>query len=138
MLCLLAGCAGGSAAKLNPFNWFKQGEKTVKTFNIEAPADPRPLIAEVVSMRFEQVPTGVLVTAVGRGDTQGVWAADLVALPAEEGELVLEFRAMPIEAPAGTARSREVTAGVFISRAKLFGVGRILVEGARNAVTARP
>jgi hypothetical protein len=137
VVSLLMGCGGNLT--LNPFKWFGAREKTVAAIMIETPADPRPLIDTVASVRIEDVPSGVLVTALGRGVAQGVWQAALVARPVEDGRLILDFRAF--DAPVfveGTARSREVTAGLHLSRGTLDGIRSITVQGATNAISARP
>jgi hypothetical protein len=137
-LSLLAGCGGGKLS-LNPFKWFGPREKAVATVSIERPVDPRSLIAEIVALRLETVPTGVLVTATGRAAQQGAWQADLVAMPVTDGKLVLEFRAFePRNTATGTPRSRDVTAGLHIRNGDLGGITSITVQGASNAKSARP
>lgn len=130
---VLAGCA----SNLNPLNWFGQRAKPVAAVSIASPSDPRPLIATITALRLEAVPSGVLLTAKGRGVAVGSWRADLVALPVEDGVLTLEFRAWP-GTIAGTARAREVTAGLHLSRKDLAGLTRIIVQGAENAQTVSP
>ena len=130
---MLMGCGGG--VSLNPFKWFGPRDQAIAM--IEAPADPRPLIDSVVSLRLEPLRSGVLVTAVGRA--QGAWQAALVPLPISEGQLILEFRAYATGvAPAGPERSREVTVGLHLSRGDLQGLDRIIVQGANNAKSVRP
>lgn len=132
---LLAGCGG----KLNPLNWFGQRAKTVAAVSIAVPSDPRPLIATITALRLEDVPSGALLTATGRGAAVGSWQADLVALPVQDGNLTLEFRAWPAPvAVDGSPRTREVTAGLHLSRKDLAGVSRITVQGAENAKTVKP
>jgi hypothetical protein len=132
-ISLLAGCGG----KLNPFNWFGHRAKTVAEVSIAVPSDPRPLIATITALRLEDVPTGALLTATGRGEAVGSWNADLVALPVQDGVLTLEFRAWP-GTNAGSPRTREVTAGLHLSRKDLAGVSRIVVQGAQNTQSVKP
>lgn len=132
---LLMGCA----SKLNPFNWFGPRAKTVAEVSIVAPSDPRPLIASITKVQLENIPSGALITATGRGAAVGSWNADLVALPVQDGVLTLEFRAWPAPtASEGSPRTREVTAGLHLSRRDLVGLTRINVLGAQNSQTVRP
>lgn len=133
VLSLLAGCG------LNPFNWFGKRAKTVAEVSIARPSDPRPLIATITALRLEDVPSGALLTATGRGAAVGSWQADLVALPAQDGILTFELRAWPAPvAAAGSARMREVTVGLHLSRQDLAALSRITVQGAENALTVTP
>lgn len=134
-LTLLMGCA----SKLNPLNWFAKRDRTVATVSIATPSDPRPLIATITELRLEDVPSGALLTATGRGTALGSWQADLVALPVVDGVLTLEFRAWPAPVAAdGNPRAREVTAGLHLSRKDLAGLSRIVVQGAENGQTIKP
>lgn len=139
-LSLLVGCAGIAKSRVNPLNWFKKREATVAEFSIETPADPRALIDTVTLVKVEDVPTGIILRAVGRSDLQGAWQADLVARPVEDGKLVLEFRAFApaADAAVGPTRSREVTVALHLRRAELDGVRQILVQGAGNALSVKP
>jgi hypothetical protein len=133
VVSLLAGCGG----KLNPLNWFGQRAKTVAEVSIALPSDPRPLIATITTLRLEDIPSGALLTATGRGAAVGSWKAALVALPAVDGVLTLEFRAWP-GTDAGSPRTREVTVGLHLSRKDLAGLSRIVVQGAQNTQTIKP
>ena len=130
---LLAGCGG----KLNPLNWFGARTKPVAAVSVAVPSDPRPLIATITALRLEDVPSGALLTATGRGAAVGSWQADLVALPVQDGVLTLAFRAWP-GTTAGSARTREVTAGLHLSHKDLAGLSRIVVQGAENTQTLKP
>lgn len=142
-VALLAGACG---SRLNPVNWF--GRSTGQQVATEAapgvkPADPRPLVDQVVEMRVERIPGGAIVHAVGLPPRQGYWKADLVAendgKPDAKGVLVLSFRAYePVEpTPQGTQPSREITAGLFLSTQDLEEVRTIIVRGAQNQRTSR-
>jgi hypothetical protein len=136
----LAGCGGMRDSKLNPFNWFGRSAPAEKVALPAAPADTRALIADVLTMTVEPVPTGAIVRATGRTPTQGWWDAELVPLPVtEDGVLVLEFRTFPPvdNADVSTPRSREVTAAISLSNIKLANVRQIVVQGATNARAAR-
>ncbi|OZA08094.1 MAG: hypothetical protein B7Y02_12980, partial [Rhodobacterales bacterium 17-64-5] len=80
-LCLaLVGCGAVRESRLNPFNWFKRSEAR-DLVQTEAPGDPRPLVAEVLTMVVEPIPGGAIVRATGLPPTQGWWQAELIALP---------------------------------------------------------
>lgn len=131
VLSVLAGCGG----KLNPFHWFGHRAKTAAEVSIETPSDPRPLIGIITEVRLEEMPSGALLTATGRGEAVGSWKAGLVALPVQDGVLTLEFRAWP-GTIAGNAR--DVTVGLHLNRKDLAGLSRIVVQGATNAQTVKP
>lgn len=137
---VLAGCGMIRESRLNPFNWFGRSEERVAVPVTEAPADPRALAAEVVSLDIEPYAGGAIIKATARTPTQGWWDAELVARPVDEnGVLVFDFRIFPplTATPAGTAQSREVTVATAISDIKLDGVTEIVVQGESNARAAR-
>ncbi|WP_431299344.1 hypothetical protein [Tabrizicola sp. BL-A-41-H6] len=137
-LCIaLVGCG---ESKLNPMNWFGGSQPRETIVLPETPADPRPLVAEVVSLKVEPMPGGAIVRATGRTPTQGWWKAELIPLPlTEDGTLVYEFRLVPPPAPTSvsTPQSREVTVAEFISDIRLEPVREIVVQGSGNARSAR-
>lgn len=142
LLCvaLLSACGFGQS-RLNPLNWFgrSQPAETVGLLTT-APADPRPLVAQVLTMSIEPFPGGALVRATGLPPTQGFWDAELVALPVDDtGTLVLEFHIFPPVARAGVVnqQSREVTVAYSLSDIKLEGISQIIVQGAGNARASR-
>ena len=133
-LTAMTAC-GGFSSRLNPFNWFKRSAP-VEVVSTEAPADPRPLVANVLSMKFESYPGGAIVRATGLPPTQGFWDAELVAQPLDEkGTLVLEFHVFPPAGAAGVVnqQSREITVAYNLSDIKLQQVNQIVVQGASNA-----
>jgi hypothetical protein len=140
-LCVaLAGCGGLRQSKLNPFNWFGKSEARELIVLPEQGEDPRPLVADVLSMTVEPMPGGAIVRARGLTPTQGWWKAELVPLPLDDkGVLVYEFRLIPPleKTDVNTPRSREVDVAIFISDFKLDAVREIVVQGANNARTAR-
>ncbi|MEM9249080.1 MAG: hypothetical protein AAGB05_10320 [Pseudomonadota bacterium] len=144
----LAGCE----SRLNPFNWFGQSqETTVPVAAAEAPTiaprDPRPTVSQIASLTIDRVPGGALVTATAIPATQGWFETGLVparrsntGVPiVENGELTLRFVAVPPRtgAPVGSERSREVTAGIFLSDQTLEDVRTITVRGAQNQRSSR-
>lgn len=138
-LCLtVMGCE----SRLNPLNWFGRAER--EDIAAEDPGtptgtDPRFLVAEVVDLRVETLPTGALVTATGRPDRQGFWDANLVEVSRENGRLVYEFRLMPPagETAQGSPASREVITATDLSNRELAAITEIVVQGATNRLTSR-
>ena len=141
LLCLtLMACGGMRDSKLNPFNWFGRSQEVEKVALPKAPADPRGLVQQVISLNVEEVPGGAIVRATGLPPTQGYWEAELVALPVDEtGRQLLEFRIFPpVETMrAGTPPSREVVVALYLSNYKLDAVREIVVQGEANARSAR-
>lgn len=137
---LLSACGFGQS-RLNPLNWFGRSQP-VETGGLltTAPADPRPLVAQVLTMSIEPYPGGALVRATGLPPTQGFWDGELVALPVDDtGTLVLEFHIFPPIARAGVVnqQSREVTVAYSLSDIKLESISQIIVQGAGNARASR-
>ena len=142
----VAGC-GITQSRLNPLNWFGRpdGVATEERRDLTdvAPAifeDPRPLVDQVTSMAVERTAGGAIVRAEGLPLRQGSYSVDLVpengGVPVD-GVLVLSFRALPDPAaPQGTATSRLVVGGAFLSDGALAGVRSIRVQAARNALVA--
>jgi hypothetical protein len=139
-LLVLTSCGKVRDSRLNPFNWFGRSEQTETLQTVQKPADPRPLVADVVSMAVEPYSGGAIVRATGISPTQGYWDAELVEVENDEpGHLILEFRLFPPVAEQGvnTPRSREVTVAMTLSPARLENISRITVQGASNARTTR-
>ncbi len=136
-LVLLAGCGGVRQSALNPFTWFGGGEAQdtlVPEGGFGAPQDGRAMVAQVTQLAVEPVQGGAIVRAVGLPATQGWWDAELRPdgdLRAVEGELLLRFVvAEPRRpTPAGTPRSRELSAGVFVPASVLATTRRVTVLG---------
>ena len=149
---MLAGCVflsacGGSASSLssaNPFNWFGGKDRAQEAATeAQAPADPRPLMPQIIGLKLEPASGGVIVHAVGLPPVQGWAHADLVARNegvAIDGVLSFEFRALPSSGfqSESTQASREVTVATYVSDGALTGVNSIRVIGASNALSARP
>jgi hypothetical protein len=130
-------------SRLNPLNWFGRSEPVAADTLVPAPAaDPRDLIAEVVTLTAEPMPGGAIITATGRAATQGWWNAELVLREGEGTDPaapVYDFRVLPpvVAMPVSTPQSREVTVALFLSDRDLDGVGSITVQGAANARAVR-
>lgn len=133
-LTAMTAC-GGFSSRLNPFKWFKRSAP-VAVVSVETPADPRPLVADVLSMQIDPYPGGAIVRATGLPPTQGFWSAELIPLPVDEtGKLVLQFHVFPPEGAAAVVnqQSREITVAYNISDIKLQEISQIVVQGANNA-----
>lgn len=138
---LVASCGRIRESRLNPFNWFggARRRERVEATPVEA-GDPRPLVAEVVTLDVEPYSGGAIVRAKGIPPTQGWWDAELVARPVDEdGVLVFDFRVFPpvTQTPQGTPMSREITVATSLSAVKLDQIGEIVVQGANNALSSR-
>lgn len=141
-LLVLSSCGAVRESRINPFNWFGRSAPAEQVLagtgglDAERTEDPRPLVADVVSLHVERYSTGAIIRATGIMERQGWWNAELVEVPTEDpSHLVLDFRAFPPPAatPAGTARTREVTVARSVTLNRLDNIGRITVQGANNA-----
>lgn len=138
----LAGC-GQNVDVWAPKTWFGYGDTPEDTqVAPDESQDPRPLVDSVASASIEQANGGVIVRATGLPPTQGWWLAELMPMPIENGELVLDFRiSQPFDQQAtGTPRSRQVTVAYTISRFTLEreGITRVVVRGERNSRVLNP
>ena len=136
----LAGCGKVRDSKLNPFNWFRKSKPRETIVLPGAETDPRPLVDTVLSMQVEPIPGGAVVRARGVTPTQGWWNAELVKRDVEEeGVLVYEFRLQspPNRTDVSTQQSREIDVAIYLSDVKLQNVHEIVVQGAKNARSAR-
>lgn len=135
MILGLAGCS----TRLNPFNWFgnDRQEQRIEVVQVEEFVDPRPLVADVISLEADQVDGGAIIRAVGRAEHQGYWEAELVEISNEDGLMLFEFRVVPPrdDTAEGAPRTREILVGTFRSANELRGVTRISVQGANNRRT---
>jgi hypothetical protein len=136
----LAGCGRIGQSKLNPFNWFRKSEPRDTIVLPEEASDPRLLVDTVLTMQVEPIPGGAVVRARGVTPTQGFWDAELVPQELDDtGVLVYEFRLLPPtgRADVSTQQSREIDVAIYISDVKLANVREIVVQGAKNARSAR-
>ncbi|MEL6208269.1 MAG: hypothetical protein AAFR47_23660 [Pseudomonadota bacterium] len=109
-------------------------------------ADPRPTVDQVVSLRLDRAPGGLLVTAIGLPPTQGWHSAALLPETvgintrpvAENGVISYRFVASPppTQEPVVNQPSREISAGTFISDQTLGSTRTIVVKGANNQRSA--
>jgi len=136
----LAGCGKVRQSKLNPFNWFRKSEPRETIVLPGKKTDPRDLVDTVLSMTVEPIPGGAVVRARGVTPTQGWWNAELVPQQVDDkGVLVYEFRLQPPteRTDVSTQQSREIDVAIYISDVKLQAVREIVVQGAKNARSAR-
>lgn len=139
--CLvLTGCGNSSLAKYNPLSWFETSPEEGPAVLYVPPEDPRPLVAQVLTLKVEPTTDGAIIRASGLPPTQGWWQAALVKVDQEDdSRLVYEFRLLPpvVPTPAGPPRSREVTVAVALTGVQLDGVTTITVQGQGNALSSR-
>lgn len=138
---LIVATAVGGCSRLNPGTWLNSGGTTPTPQGMTAVApvqDSRPRIDRVTSVNVDRTPNGVIVRAAGDGGTLGWSNAALVAQPVQDGDLVLEFRALPPQgtAGAGTEATRAVIAAAAVTNDDLAGVRRIVVRAEGNALSA--
>lgn len=138
VVATLAGCARVAESRFNPLNWFGRSERA-QVVTADPNADPRPLVAQIITLRVEQVPGGAIMRATGLPPIQGYYDGALLPLGREDGVLNYEFRASapPTQTRVSTQRSREVVVGVFVSDQTLSGVRQIRVSAAANALAVR-
>ncbi len=144
-LLLVSACGQIRESRFNPTNWF--GRTAAPT--TLAPAggyvapveDPRPLVDQITQMSVEPFPGGVIVRATALQPTQGWWDAALIpvneARPVD-GVVTFRFVAAPPPAPTrvSTPQSRELTAAVYVSDARLAGARQVTVISATGARSA--
>lgn len=136
---LLGGCGGFSQSNWNPLNWFGNSQEVAVAAEAATPADPRPLVAQVLSLSIEPYSGGAIVRATGLPPTQGYYDAELVEDSFEDGRLTYRFVLIPPPVPnrVSTQVSREVTVGTSISRLQLEDVREVVVRGQQNARSTR-
>lgn len=146
---LVSACGGVGSSSLNPFNWGK-GRQQASPDTLEPKGGypsqnlPEiPQVAQVLSLKIDRNPGGVIVRATGLPPTQGYWDGQLKATndgePDKNGVLTFQFLLVPPPVPSAvsTKASREVTVATYVDNYKLRSVRRIVVEGANNSLSAR-
>jgi hypothetical protein len=140
---LLGACGGFSQSNWNPFNWFGNSSEVEAAAAAQAqqgvPSDPRPLVAQVLSLAIEPYSGGAIVRATGLPPTQGFYDGELVEESFEDGRLTYRFVLIPPPEPnrVSTQVSREVTVGTSISRRRLEEIREVVVRGQQNARSSR-
>ncbi len=141
----LAACSGGSASvsSLNPFTWGsgRSGTEIAPRGGYDvASRDLRPFVDQVTRLSVERTPNGLIITATGVPPTQGWYFAELVPVPTEDASTAAyQFK---VTQPLGTTgvgpvRSRQITAGAFLTNLEAAGIRTITVQAARNSQSVR-
>jgi hypothetical protein len=140
VLLLLAACGSGQRTWYNPFGWFGGSQETESLVqDVGTPQDPRPLVDQVLSLSVEPFDGGAIIRATGLPQTQGFWAAELIAEPVVDGRAGFRFVVVPPMEPmrVSTQPSREITVATTLTNRELEGISEIIVTGARNARSSR-
>ena len=140
VLLLLAACGSGQRTWYNPFGWFGGSQETESLVqDVGTPQDPRPLVDQVLSLSVEPFAGGAIIRATGLPQTQGFWAAELIAEPVVDGRAGFRFVVVPPMEPmrVSTEPSREITVATTLTNRELDGISEIIVTGARNARSSR-
>lgn len=138
----LAGCG---ESRWNPLNWFgdSRDDGQVSDVNIDVFQDPRPRAAQITELVVERTPGGAIIYATALMPTQGWFAPELAPASPDgepvDGVLTFDFRVVPPKEQTGisTDRSREITAGVFVSEITMQRTRVIRVNGAQNSRSVR-
>ncbi|MCA8882994.1 MAG: hypothetical protein KDA50_04495 [Rhodobacteraceae bacterium] len=104
--------------------------------------DRRGLVANVIALRGERTPGGLIILAEGEPPSQGYWDVELVQVTGEDipaNEIRYEFRVRPpvSDQPAGTRESRDLEAAAFLTNPELEGVRLITVLGQSGSRSIR-
>lgn len=142
LVSVAGACGPVRESRFNPFNWFGQDRSEAAAAPAEERVDARPFVDRVISVNIERVSGGIIVRATGLPPWQGYYDVALTPLNDDlpgDGVLRFAFRAFPPEGPtrAGTASSRELLAGIFVSAQDLAAVRVIEVVGAENKRSVR-
>jgi hypothetical protein len=132
----VSACGRIRDSRINPFNWFgRDRTETVAVTDEALLRDPRPFVAEVLSLKIEPTPEGAIIRAVGLPTLQGYWNAELVEIERDDpGTLTYEFRVTPppFQTRQSTQRSREIIVAKEVSTNRLNKIRTITVIGQSN------
>lgn len=134
-LTLVAGCS----MEIPSFVGREGGGQEFYSIRGEAP--PEPVALPLREATLDRALHGVIIRADGEAPTQGYYSAALVPLnngaPDASGLVTFEFMAVPPrEAQAiGPARSRQITAAVFLPTLALKNIRGFRVTGAGTVHT---
>ena len=132
----VSACGRIRDSKVNPFNWFgRDRAETVVVADEALLRDPRPFVAQVVSLKVEPTPEGAIIRAVGLPALQGYWNAELLEVDRNDlSTLTYEFRVTPpqFQTRQSTQRSREILVAKAVSTNRLNKVRTITVIGQGN------
>ena len=132
----VSACGRIRDSRINPFNWFgRDRTETVAVTDEALLRDPRPFVAEVLSLKIEPTPEGAIIRAVGLPTLQGYWNAELVEIERDDlSTLTYEFRVTPppFQTRQSTQRSREIIVAKEVSTNRLNKIRTITVIGQSN------
>jgi len=132
----VSACGRIRDSRINPFNWFgRDRTETVAVTDEALLRDPRPFVAEVLSLKIEPTPEGAIIRAVGLPTLQGYWNAELVEIERDDpSTLTYEFRVTPppFQTRQSTQRSREIIVAQEVSTNRLNKIRTITVIGQSN------
>ncbi|SHE69208.1 hypothetical protein SAMN05444273_102283 [Litoreibacter ascidiaceicola] len=132
----VSACGRIRDSRVNPFNWFgRDRAETVAVTDEALLRDPRPFVAQVVSLKVEPTPEGAIIRAVGLPSLQGYWNAELLEVDRDDlSTLTYEFRVSPpvTQTRQSTQRSREIFVARAVSTNRLNKVRTITVIGQSN------
>lgn len=141
-ICLtVTACGTIRDSRLNPFNWFgRDRAQTIEVTDEALLRDPRPFVANVISLQVDKTPEGAIIRAVGLPQLQGYWDAVLLEVDRDNPEtLTYEFRVAPppFQTRQSTQRSREIIVARAVSNTRLSRVRTITVIGQGNRRAVR-
>ncbi|SDW93322.1 hypothetical protein [Litoreibacter albidus] len=132
----VTACGRIRDSRVNPFNWFgRDRTETVAVADEALLRDPRPFVAQVISLKVEPTPEGAIIRVVGLPGLQGYWNAELLEVDRDDlSTLTYEFRVSPppYQTRQSTQRSREIIAAKAVSTNRLNKVRTITVIGQSN------
>lgn len=136
----VTACGRISESRVNPLNWFGRDDRseTVAVTDEAFLRDPRPFVAQVISLKVESTPEGAIISAVGLPALQGYWNAELIEVDRDtDSTLTYEFRVTPpkFQTAQSTQRSREIIISEAVSTSRLNKVRTITVIGQGNRRT---
>jgi hypothetical protein len=140
-LMLLAGVAllAGCSVEIPSFMGREGGGQGF--YNVRGEPPPEPVRLALREATLERALHGVIIRVDGEAPTQGYFSAALVPLnngvPDEAGIVTFEFMAVPPSTTQaiGPARSRQITAAVFLPTLALKNIRGFRLAGAGTAQT---
>ncbi|MEP3345884.1 MAG: hypothetical protein ABJN34_02110 [Litoreibacter sp.] len=136
MSLTVTACGRIRDSRANPFNWFgRDRAETVEVTDEAFLRDPRPFVAQVISLEIKQTPEGAIIQAVGLPPVQGYWNAELLEVDVDDlSTLTYEFRVSPpkVRTAQGPQRSREILVAEAVATTRLNKVRTITVIGQGN------
>lgn len=153
---LLAGCGGSySDSGWNPLGWFGGSsgpDDLTPDDGFNESRDPRPVIAQITSARWEKTQEGRLLVVTGNVPTKGYYDAALITAqphpggritPDPDGVLRLRFVALPprssdpIAALPANPAVDSITTALSLSHVLLAKLNSVEITSAGNTITLR-